>query len=72
MITTYNIPLIMNNEAFSYWHNQLELAKLAFNECANYLYENSIPLSIKLVHNNVYDWMRNKREENIFVVMEQY
>ena len=60
MITTYNIPLIMNNEAFSYWHNQLELAKLAFNECANYLYENSIPLSIKLVHNNVYDWMRNK------------
>ena len=60
MIITYNIPLMMNNDAFSYWHNQLEQAKMAFNECATYLHNSSLPLSIKTVHNNVYDWMRNK------------
>ena len=60
MIITYNIPLNMSTDAFSYWHNQLEEAKLAFDECAEYLHANSIPLSIKLVHDNVYDWMRNK------------
>lgn len=50
----------MNNDAFSYWHNQLEQAKMAFNECATYLHNSSLPLSIKIVHNNVYDWMRIK------------
>lgn len=57
---TYNVKLKMTRDDFNTLHNLLEQAKLAYNECASYLREASIPLDIKSVHNAVYDWMRTK------------
>ena len=58
MVETYNIPLKMRQEAFDFWHVIMLQAKDAFNACAKYLQDNRLPLSIKVVHNEVYDWMR--------------
>lgn len=56
---TYNIELKFKDpQDKAKWTNLLSTSREAWNDCAQYLFENDIPLNIKEVHNNVYDWMR--------------
>lgn len=41
----------------------LELYAQAYNDCASYIAENKVPLSIKVVHSHVYEWLRGKYPE---------
>ena len=60
VIRTYNIELIMTEDSKAFWLDYLTQSKLAYNDCAKYLHDNKTPLDLRIVHNTVYDWMRNK------------
>ena len=55
---TYNIELNPSDKVFSHWLTILTEAATAYNACCEFLVSNNVPLSIKPVHDNVYDWMR--------------
>ena len=59
-ICTYNIELKPSEQLFQHWHTLLSEAAQAFGECAEFLVENNVALSVKSVHNSVYSWMREK------------
>lgn len=58
---TYNIKLMFSSysdkKALT---DTLEVSRTAFNECVEFLKQENVHLDIKSVHDNVYDWMRNK------------
>jgi len=57
---TYNAEMVFpNNECRSHFMELLEQARDAYNECAKIIYDNSIPLDIKSVHNAVYSHIRS-------------
>ena len=60
VIRTYNIELIMTEDSKAFWLDYLTQSKLAYNDCAKYLHDNKTPLDLRVVHNTVYEWMRNK------------
>ena len=60
---TYNIELRPTVETFAYWQRTLELYAQAYNDCAMYITEHKLPLSIKVVHSKVYKWLREKYPE---------
>lgn len=56
---TYNAELRFKDRADQeYWSSLLEVARLAYNECANILDSNKIHLDLKSVHNAVYYILR--------------
>lgn len=58
---TYNIQLIFSSEDDkNALIATLQTVRDAFNECAYFLKKENVHLDIKPVHNNTYDWMRNK------------
>lgn len=59
-IISYNIELQMNNNMFNYWETLLTQTRDAYNDCAIFIDTNDINLNLKTVHDNVYDWMREK------------
>lgn len=59
-IISYNIELQMNYNTFSYWKTLLMQTRDAYNDCAIFIDTNDINLNLKTVHDNVYDWMREK------------
>ena len=62
-VITYNVELKPTDATFSHWKRLLELYAQAYNDCATYLSENRVPLSMKVVHSHVYEWLRNKYPE---------
>ena len=62
-VITYNVELKPTEATFSHWKRLLELYAQAYNDCATYLSENRVPLSMKVVHSCVYEWLRNKYPE---------
>ena len=60
---TYNIELRPTEATFSYWKRTLELYAMAYNDCASFIAEKKLPLSMKVVHANVYEWLRAKYPE---------
>lgn len=60
---TYNIELRPTESTFSYWEKVLRLYAQAYNDCASYIAEHKLPLSMKVVHSNVYEWLRGKYPE---------
>ena len=63
VILTYNIPLQFERpETERFWLDLLSQVRDSFNECAIYMTENNTPLDLKIVHNEVYDWMRSHYE----------
>lgn len=57
---TYNAEMVFpNNECRSHFIELLEQTRDAYNECAKIIYDNSIPLDIKSVHNAVYSHIRS-------------
>ena len=57
---TYNAEMVFpNEECRSHFMELLEQARDAYNECAKIIYDNSIPLDIKSVHNAVYSHIRS-------------
>lgn len=59
-IISYNIELQMNYNMFNYWKTLLTQTRDAYNDCAIFIDTNDINLNLKTVHDNVYDWMREK------------
>lgn len=56
---TYNIELkFQNQQDKSKWMELLSVSTEAWNDCAQYIFENDTTLNIKAVHNEVYGWMR--------------
>lgn len=56
---TYNAEIRFKDKADQvYWSSLLEVARLAYNECANILDSNNIHLDLKSVHNAVYYILR--------------
>lgn len=62
-VITYNVELKPTEANFSYWERLLGLYARAYNDCAKFLAENKVPLSMKVVHSRVYDWLRDKYPE---------
>ena len=62
-VITSNVELKPTDATFSHWKRLLELYAQAYNDCATYLSENRVPLSMKVVHSHVYEWLRNKYPE---------
>ena len=62
-VITYNVELKPTEATFSYWERLLGLYAQAYNDCATFLVENKVPLSMKVVHSKVYDWLRAKYPE---------
>lgn len=62
-VITYNVELKPTEATFSYWEGLLGLYAQAYNDCATYLAENKVPLSMKVVHSKVYVWLREKYPE---------
>ena len=60
---TYNIELRPTETTFSYWEKVLDMYTLAYNDCASYIVEHKLPLSMKAVHSHVYGWLRGKYPE---------
>ena len=60
MIQTFNIELNTTPEAFRYWHTQLVETRSAYNDCSEFLFDGTVPLSLKPVHDAVYEWLRKK------------
>ena len=60
---TYNIELRPSEATFSYWEKVLRLYAQAYNDCAAYIAEHKLPLSMKTVHSHVYEWLRGKYPE---------
>lgn len=57
---TYNAEMVFpDNECRSHFMELLEQTRDAYNECAKIIYDNSIPLDIKSVHNAVYSNLRS-------------
>lgn len=57
---TYNAEMVFpNEECRSHFMELLEQTRDAYNECAKIIYDSSIPLDIKSVHNAVYSHIRN-------------
>lgn len=57
---TYNAEMVFpNEECRSHFIELLEQTRDAYNECAKIIYDNSIPLDIKSVHNAVYSHIRD-------------
>ena len=62
-IVTYNIELRPTDATFCHWKKILSLYASAYNDCASYIAENKVPLSMKAVHSHVYEWLRGKYPE---------
>ena len=60
VILTYNVELKINHEQYTYWELLLSQVKEAYNDCALYIRNKRLPLNIKIVHDNVYNLLRNK------------
>ena len=58
MIVTYNIELKMSDTSFKYWLDFLSEAQKAYNYCAKEVKERNLPLSLKVVHHELYHTMR--------------
>lgn len=58
-VLTYNAKLLLSKDDFRTLYNVLKQSADAYNECAQYLWNSNVPLNIRDVHQNVYDWMRN-------------
>ena len=58
MIKTYNILLHPTTEIYNAWLTLLTEASNAYNTCANIIKTNNIQLSLKPVHNAVYNTLR--------------
>ena len=57
---TYNAEMVFpNDECRSHFMELLEQTRDAYNECAKIIYDSSIPLDIKSVHNAVYSHIRS-------------
>ena len=57
---TYNAEMVFpNEECRSHFIELLVQTRDAYNECAKIIYDNSIPLDIKSVHNAVYFYIRS-------------
>ena len=56
---TYNTRLLLSNEDYKTLKQFLKTSADAYDECTQYLRENNVPLNIRDVHDNVYDWMRS-------------
>ena len=57
---TYNAEMVFpSEECRSHFMELLEQTRDAYNECAKIIYDSSIPLDIKSVHNAVYSHIRN-------------
>lgn len=57
---TYNAEMVFpNEECRSHFMELLEQTRDAYNECVKIIYDSSIPLDIKSVHNAVYSHIRN-------------
>ncbi|MBR4792533.1 MAG: transposase [Bacteroidaceae bacterium] len=57
---TYNAEMVFpNEECRSHFMELLEQTRDAYNECAKIIYDSSIPLDIKSVHNAVYYHIRS-------------
>ena len=57
---TYNAEMVFpNEECRSHFMELLEQTRDAYNECAKIIYDSSIPLDIKSVHNAVYSHIRS-------------
>ena len=57
---TYNAEMVFpNEECRSHFMELLEQTRDAYNECAKIIYDNSIPMDIKSVHNAVYSNLRS-------------
>ena len=64
MVTrTYNIKLKMNKESKAFWFAYLSELAQAYDECAAFIKANNVPLNLKAVHKEVYEWMRTKFSE---------
>lgn len=50
----------MSEDSKTFWFNYLSQSMCAYNECAKYIKDNNIPLDLKIIHDNVYNWMREK------------
>ena len=62
-VITYNVELKPTTDTFNYWKKMLTLYAQAYNDCAIYIVDKKIPLSIKTVHNKVYDKLRKTYPE---------
>ena len=62
-VITYNVELKPTPETFNYWKKMLELYAQAYNDCANYIVDKKLALSIKTVHNRVYNRLRKAYPE---------
>lgn len=58
MIVTYNIELQMTDTSYQYWLNFLSEAQKAYNYCAKEVKGRNLPLSLKVVHHELYHMMR--------------
>lgn len=57
---TYNVEMVFpSDECRSHFMELLEQTRNAYNECAKIIYDSSIPLDIKSVHNTVYPQLRS-------------
>ena len=57
---TYNAEMVFpNEECRLHFMELLEQTRAAYNECATIIYDSSIPLDIKSVHNAVYSHIRS-------------
>lgn len=57
---TYNIELNMTESSKAFWFDYLSQSMNAYNECALFVCNNKVQLSLQPVHNAVYSWMREK------------
>ena len=60
---SYNIELQPTKATFAYWERTLQLYAQAYNDCATYIVEHKLPLSMKVIHAKVYEWLRKKYPE---------
>lgn len=60
VIRTYNIELNMSEQSKEFWKEYLTQSTSAYNDCAKYITDNNIPLQLKIVHEEVYHWLRGK------------
>ena len=60
---SYNIELQPTKATFAYWERTLQLYAQAYNDCATYIVEHKLPLSMKVIHTKVYEWLRKKYPE---------
>lgn len=59
-VLTYNVKLNMTEETFLYWNNLLEQVRDCYNYCSKAVKQLNLPLSLKVVHSELYHELRNQ------------